>query len=359
LFLDDIRGYPIFISDMVGANQEGESYDGFLLKTIPVEKIISPMDCLIGDHHFDCEFRRLIDSEEINLEKKNFLPQVTKTRKVSLTTDEIDYHDAHGAFRSKQETERNAFLVHTWKAFSSKSEKKNVNFLHLQLQLKFVNVLNGISKFALTYPKFFDHIENDQWIDPDFDFNNFRIEVESEKIQELQQRSLKLQNDHNIFIDSLLNPHLSLKTIMTTQPVLIDKNSSEVLVQNPKKQKKKDLEEINFKAKKQKADFTFPEAANYSQNAQMKLIEKYHKKLAFKCVACKELDGQEYMLNDLKLLNGWCCLSCFEKQFYETFPNSRYEICYDCNLVIYDPIISKNYFHDGQNSYCTSCQFAE
>jgi hypothetical protein len=57
--------------------------------------VIWSHDCLISDHHFDCEFRRIVKSKEINLQKKNFLPQVTKTRKVELTKDEKDYHSAH------------------------------------------------------------------------------------------------------------------------------------------------------------------------------------------------------------------------------------------------------------------------
>jgi hypothetical protein len=219
------------------------------------------------------------------LEKKNFLPQVTKTKNKDLTEDEKDYHSAHGAFRSKQETERNANIVHTWAAFSSKSEKKNTSFENLQLQLKFILVLDGLSKMAFEYPQFFNCLQGiNDWLDEDFDFLNFQINVESEKIQELQERSLELQKDQLDFIHSLLEsplrdiPKLQLENIISsnstneiTSPIVSEK-------MNKKKKKKKELQsnnQLNEKAKRKKL-YKFSSNSNYSTSKQNELIELFN-----------------------------------------------------------------------------------
>jgi hypothetical protein len=233
-----------------------------------------------------------------------------------------------------------------------------VDFPIIQLQLKFVTVINGLSKFAMEYLDFFQHIECDQWLDEDFDFNNKKVEVQSEKIQELQERSQELQMDQDIFIESLLKSNSTLKSL-SKEPVSISTNQmkmTEIIHQKSKKKKFEDA--VNVSSKKQSSSFKFPKAANYSSAKEVSLIEDYHKKKAFQCVECTELDSKENMLKDTKLLCGWCCINCFKNKFNETL-TGHFEFCADCRMVIFEPKIAQNCFFDEKDYFCFECQFKE
>lgn len=188
VFLDDIKLNPLALSEMVGANA---AYDGHLMIKMELHKIMDPqLDCLMFDHHFDSSIQTLIEDSVINsastvapLQECNFCYNIRKKKNVSLLPDELDYQEKHGGFRSKQETERNAALVHTFKRFSSKCSIRTTSFKILQLQIKVACVLLAISREEKRHPVLFNDIE--------FSVDSFEYPIEEDDCNVQQSTSVK------------------------------------------------------------------------------------------------------------------------------------------------------------------------
>ena len=148
VFLDDVRGFPISMSRVVGAN---EKYDGHLMKEMEIHKYMDPnIDCVIFDNHFISEARKM--SNDPNLIKKgfgkhNFCQNLTKEKNKSNEEDQQIYSNLFSGLRSKIETVRNANLVSKFKRFSKHTTKKVTTFEELYSQQNW-------QLFYWEYPKY-------------------------------------------------------------------------------------------------------------------------------------------------------------------------------------------------------------
>ena len=134
-----------------------------------------------------------------NLKKKN----------IELNEDEKVYKDEYGSFRSKQESEKFGIFVKTFKRFSTKNRKKTSSFNSLGLQLKICLVIYNISQYLNKYDDefkiYYDEFNIYDWVETDFDFPcQTIIEVETERITEIEENINNMNNDQDIFIQNFL-----------------------------------------------------------------------------------------------------------------------------------------------------------
>ena len=69
IFLDDVIGFPMVISEMYGAN---EIYDGHVMTNMRIYTVLdASTDCIIYYHHLDFDARKMIEKSECNFGSKN------------------------------------------------------------------------------------------------------------------------------------------------------------------------------------------------------------------------------------------------------------------------------------------------
>lgn len=203
VFLDDIRMNPLMISEIYGAN---EKYDGHIMKEMKIYNLMGPeTDCVMFDHHFDSEARNFIKTSECKnrgFSLKNICPSVAKQRNIPLTNDERKYQKEHGAFRSQQESERNANLVNKFKIFSANSKKKITTFNELLLQIKVCSILITISKEATENEEIFSNLFS-EWEDHNFTFPVEETPVHSQRIISLLANSKEMCQSQNEVLEQM------------------------------------------------------------------------------------------------------------------------------------------------------------